>query len=89
MQAAVLSELRQGLGVGVKDSHKIGGVERNFGGVEHFIRRVREILGGGGLPPPSKSAHVEFVLSLGLGFEFVRCGVRGLGVKSVKLRIKM
>jgi hypothetical protein len=23
-------------------------VKRNFGGVEHFIRGVREILGGGG-----------------------------------------
>jgi hypothetical protein len=44
VQAAPLSELRQGLGVRFKD--KIKGVKRNFGGVEHFIRGVREILGG-------------------------------------------
>ena len=25
------------IGVRVKGSHKIGGVKRNFGGVEHFI----------------------------------------------------
>ena len=31
-------------------SHKIGGVKQNFGGVEHFIRGIREILGG--LTPP-------------------------------------
>ena len=30
-------------------SGKIGGVEQNVGGVENFIRKVREILGG--LPP--------------------------------------
>jgi hypothetical protein len=47
VQAAPLSELRQGLGVWVKAFHKkIGGVKRNFGGVEHFIGGVREILGG-------------------------------------------
>ena len=28
-------------------SHSIGGVKQNFDGVEHFIRGVREILGGG------------------------------------------
>jgi hypothetical protein len=27
------------------------GVSRNFGGVAHFIRGVREILGGGVNPP--------------------------------------
>jgi hypothetical protein len=33
-------------------------VKRNFGGIEHFIRGVREILGGvNPLTPPSKS-HV-------------------------------
>ena len=46
MQAAALNELRQGLGVRVRLSHKIGGVRRNFGGLEHFIRGVKEILGG-------------------------------------------
>jgi hypothetical protein len=60
VQAAPLSELRQGLGVRVKDFTlgAIGGVKRNFGGVEHFIRGVKEILGG--LTPlltPPKSAH--------------------------------
>jgi hypothetical protein len=46
--AAPLSELWQGL----ETSHKIGGVKRNFGGVEHFIvRGVREILGGFNPPP--------------------------------------
>ena len=56
VQAAPLSELRQGLGIRVKDFHnKIGGVKRNFGGVELFIKGVREILGEGGwfnLPNP-------------------------------------
>ena len=50
VQAASLSELRQGLGVRVKElSRKIGGVKQNFGGVEHFIRGhfIREILGRG------------------------------------------
>jgi hypothetical protein len=49
----------------------MGGVKKNFGGVEHFIRGVREILGGltppNPPPPPSKSAHAlnistDFVL---------------------------
>jgi hypothetical protein len=31
-------------------SHSIGGVKQNFDGVEHFIRGVREILGGGLTP---------------------------------------
>jgi hypothetical protein len=35
-------------GVWVKAFHTIGGVKRNFGGVEHFIRGVSEILRGGG-----------------------------------------
>ena len=48
MQAAPLSELRQELCVRVKDVYKIGGVKRNFGGVEHIIRGAREIGGGGG-----------------------------------------
>ena len=33
-------------------SHKIGGVKQNFGGVEHFIKGIREILGGLTPPPP-------------------------------------
>jgi hypothetical protein len=57
VQAAPLSELRQELCVRVKDVYKIGGVKRNFGGVEHFIRGAREIWGGGVNPPPIKSAH--------------------------------
>ena len=53
VQAAPLSELRQGLSViYFHNSHKIGGVKRNFGGVEHFISRVTEILGGGGTTSP-------------------------------------
>ena len=50
------------LNVNVKDCHtkcqNIGGVTRNFGGIEHFIRGVREILGRLTTPPPpSKSTH--------------------------------
>jgi hypothetical protein len=37
--------------LGWRLSHKIGGVKWNFGGVEHFIRGVRKILGG--FNPPS------------------------------------
>ena len=50
--AAPLNELRQGLGLHVKTftQNTVGGVKQNFGGVEHFIRGVREILGG--LTPP-------------------------------------
>jgi hypothetical protein len=33
-------------------SHKIGEVMQNFGGVEHFIRGITEILGGLTPPPP-------------------------------------
>ena len=58
VQAAPLSKLRQVLGLNTFT--QIGGVKQNFGGVEHFIRGVREILGGGGgglTPPPSKSNH--------------------------------
>jgi hypothetical protein len=42
-------------------------VKRNFGGVEHFIKGVREILGAGVYPPPpSKSAHD--ILKLNIAF---------------------
>jgi hypothetical protein len=52
LQAAPLSELRQGLDIWVKAKLKQG-VKRNFGGVEHFIRGVTE----NPPPPPSKSTH--------------------------------
>jgi hypothetical protein len=54
VQATPLSELRQGLGVWVKAFHTKweARVKQNFGGVEQFIRGVREILGGfNNLPP--------------------------------------
>jgi hypothetical protein len=58
LQAAPLSELRQGLDIWVKAFHtKIGGVKRNFGGVEHFIRGVTENPPPPPPPPPSQSAH--------------------------------
>jgi hypothetical protein len=57
VQAAPLSELFRGVRVKDFTHDKIGGVKRNFGGAENFIRGVREIVRG--LPPaPSKSAHV-------------------------------
>ena len=62
--AAPLNELRQGLGLHVKTftQNTVGGVKQNFGGVEHFIRGVREILGGGGLTPPVNPPmlHISF-----------------------------
>jgi hypothetical protein len=37
-------------------------VKRNFGsGVEHFIRGVREILGGGGVKPPNHPVNPPMV----------------------------
>jgi hypothetical protein len=49
VQAAPLSKLFRGVRVKDFTHDKIGGVKRNFGGAENFIRGVREIVRG--LPP--------------------------------------
>ena len=48
-------------GIFIRLSHKIGGVKLNFGRVEHFIRRVREILGGGGGLTPLTPVNLPFL----------------------------
>jgi hypothetical protein len=59
VQAALLSELRQGLGLTTFIQNTVGGVKRCFGGVEHFISGVREILGGVQPPPPLTPSPVN------------------------------